>query len=212
MQPDNIKLLETGINQLELELEASQIERLIGYHDLLLEWNEKFNLIGFKDERDSLVQNLLNALGPWRQIFPRKHTCDIGSGAGFPGIPLAIALNMSHMTLIESKSKKARFLTEATSKFSPEVQVINQDANSVKESYRQIIFCAVGKLDKILGIGEKLLHSGGRILAYKGKRETIEEEKAKCKARHQKWEIVPFNVPGMEAGAQRHLAIYHSRT
>lgn len=210
MTPDNADIFRSGLVELGLSLDDERIARLIGYHDFVLARNAEMNLVGFKDERDSVIKNLLNALGPWRQVFPTKHTCDVGSGAGFPGLPLAIALDMADVTLVESKAKKAKFLAEACTQFAPRVKVLNVNFGEIKERYRQIIFCAFGSLNKIVRLAEPRLYDDGRILAYKGKRETIDQEIMECKARHKVWQIVPFKVPGLEAGTARHLCIYKS--
>ncbi|MCK6440941.1 MAG: class I SAM-dependent methyltransferase, partial [Planctomycetes bacterium] len=125
--------------------------------------------------------------------------------------PLAVALDMPEVTLVESKAKKAKFLAEACDRFAPTVKVLNVNAAEMKERYRQIIFCAFGSLNKIVRMAEPMLSEDGRILAYKGKREAIDQEIAECKARHKEWQIVPFKVPGLEAGTERHVCIYKSR-
>lgn len=203
MLPENCEVLSRGLEKLGLELEESQVERLLGYHDLLMQRNRDLNLTGIRDESDSVLKNLLNALAPWRQVYPTKVSCDVGSGGGLPGLPLSIALNMPSMTLVESKAKKCRFLEEAVKEFSPKTNVLCANIAEIEKKYDQIIVCAFGTLEKILRFCQKRLSRGGRILAYKGTREKIDEELKTL----ENWEIIPFSVPGME-DAQRHLCVF----
>ncbi|MCA8938503.1 MAG: 16S rRNA (guanine(527)-N(7))-methyltransferase RsmG [Planctomycetes bacterium] len=205
-QRTNRENLEAGLEGLGLALDSNQIEALAGYHDFLMETNASLNLTGHKTHELSLVNNLLNALGPWRQIHPTKTSADIGTGGGFPGIPLAIALGMGKLTLIESKQKKCRFLEEACQRFAPEVKVRCDDGNIVREKFQQVMFCGFGTLKKILGVSRACLHPKGRVLAWKGSKERTLIEVEECGIAQQKWELIPFKVPGLDA--ERHLAVW----
>lgn len=208
MEDANHELLESGLNALGVELQPARVALLVRYHDLLMEWNQRLNLTGQKNERDSVIKNLLNALGPWRQIHPKRVTADIGSGGGLPGIPLAIALEMPAMSLVESKGKKAEFLKLAVSEVAPQIRVINEDANAIKAEFQQVVTCAVGALDKLLHMTASMRARDSRLVAWKGRRDRIDLEIAACKPKRRNWEIIPFSVPGLEADAQRHLCIH----
>jgi 16S rRNA (guanine527-N7)-methyltransferase len=207
MLDQNLELLVDGLRTLGLELPPERLQRVVGYHDLLMATNEKFNLTGFKEERESVIYNVLNALAPWKHVDALLPTADIGTGGGLPGLPLAIALDMPAMTLVESKRKKTDFLLEATGKFAPRVIVKQADANQMKGSFRQMFSSAFGTLEKLLGATASIRASGCRTLAWKGRREVIDQEIAACKPRDQGWEVVPFAVPHMP-DTQRHLCIH----
>jgi 16S rRNA (guanine527-N7)-methyltransferase len=207
MQDQNLELLGDGLRTLALELPPERVQRLIGYHDLLMATNEKFNLTGFKAERESVIYNLLNALAPWKHVDAALPTADIGTGGGLPGLPLAIALDMPAMTLVESKRKKTDFLLEATAKFAPRVIVKQADANQMKGSFRQILSSAFGTLEKLIGATAGIRAPGCRTLAWKGRREVVDQEIASCKPRDQAWDVFPFAVPHMP-DTQRHLCIH----
>lgn len=214
MLDENRQLLESGLREIGLKLPPRRLERLIGYHDLLIQTNQQFNLTGFRSEAESLVQNLLNALAPWRHVQAGPATADVGSGGGLPGLPLAIALEMPAMALIESKRKKCEFLREAAARFAPGVRVMQSDANEVREPFAQIVSSAFGSLDKLIAVTARMRPSrasgqGCRTLAWKGRREVIDNEIAACKARDRQWQVIPFAVPGMPE-TQRHLCIHVS--
>lgn len=207
MNEENRQVLIRGLHELGLELPDHRLERLIGYHDFLLATNEKFNLTGFRREEDSVIQNLLNALAPWRHVEPSRVTADIGSGGGVPGLPLAIALEMPSLALVESKRKKCDFLREACARFAPAARVLQSDANELREPFGQIVSSGFGTLAKLLEVTSRARAKGCRILAWKGRREVIEQEIAACKQRERDWQVVPFTVPGMP-DTQRHLCIH----
>ncbi len=209
MEPGNINLLRQGIQELGLACDETRIAKLIAFHDLLMERTQSLNLTGIRDERESVVKNLLNSLGPWRQVHPTKSACDVGSGGGIPGIPLAIALDMHQLTLIESKGKKERFLEEAVRLSSMELPVIQVDVNVAKQRFAQVTVSAFGTLDKIMRSTRSCLASNGRILAFKGRRERIEEELGALKpGTRNHWQVIPFTVPGLDSPVQRHLCVY----
>lgn len=205
MKPENRKLLEDGIASLGLTPAPGALDRLVGYHDFLLDYNTKVNLTGFTIERESVIKNLLNALAPWRHIDASRATADVGSGAGMPGIPLAIMLGMTRVTLIESKRKKCDFLRAAIQQFAPGVEVLNEDVNMVRRSYGQVVTIAYGTLAKLVEATEHMRAPGTRLIAWKGRRETIDTEIAGCKKAFKGWQVEKFEVPQMEG--ERHLCV-----
>ncbi len=208
MTPENRELLQRGLSELQLELPDTRLQLLIGYHDLLMQTNHQFNLTGFRNERESLIYNVLNALAPWRHVEAALATADIGSGAGLPGLPLAIALDMPAMTLVESKRKKCDFLRDAARAFAPKVRVEHGDANAMRKPVAQVVSSAFGTLAKLLGATVAMRRPGARTLAWKGRQEVIDGEIAACAPRDRQWQVIPFAVPGMTEGTQRHLCIH----
>ncbi len=94
-----------------LSLSDTQLEQLVGYVDLLEKWNRTYNLTAIRNRQEMLVRHVLEslAIAPFIQGSNRL---DVGTGAGVPGVPLAIADTGSGYTLIDSNGKKTRFLTE----------------------------------------------------------------------------------------------------
>ncbi|MBZ0136707.1 MAG: 16S rRNA (guanine(527)-N(7))-methyltransferase RsmG [Planctomycetes bacterium] len=205
MNNDNLQLLTSGLDELGLKHGPEALARLTGFHDFLLAYNEKVNLTGFTDERESVVKNLLNALAPWRYIDASRATADIGSGGGMPGIPLAIMLDMPRMTLIESKQKKCEFLRQACEKFAPKVMVLNEDVNGLKRSFGQIVSIAYGTLAKLVQATSHMRAPGTRIIAWKGRMATVEQEINECRKPFKRWKVEKFDVP--ELDAERHICV-----
>lgn len=205
MNDDNLQLLKDGLARLGLEYEPDALARLVGFHDFLLEYNKNVNLTGFTDERESVIKNLLNSLAPWRHVDASRATADIGSGGGMPGIPLAIMLNMPRMHLVETKQKKCEFLRQACAKFAPSVQVINEDANGIKRSFGQIISIAYGTLAKLVQSTSNMRAPGTRIIAWKGRMATVEQEINECRKPFKRWKVEAFTVP--ELDAERHICV-----
>ena len=205
MNDDNLQLLTTGLDALGLKYKPDVLAHLVGFHDFLFEYNKNVNLTGFTDERESVIKNLLNSLAPWRYIDASRATADIGSGGGMPGLPLAITLGMPRMTLVESKQKKCEFLRQASERFAPEVTVLNEDVNGISRSFGQIVSIAYGTLAKLVQATSHMRAPGTRILAWKGRMATIEQEINECRKPFKRWKVEAFKVP--ELDAERHICV-----
>ena len=105
--------LESGLDWLDISIEPGQIEALLGYLLLLEKWSKSFNLTAIRDVDKMLAYHLLDSLSIWRGIPSQAHVLDVGSGAGLPGIPLAIALPQTRWSLLDSNGKKTRFMQQA---------------------------------------------------------------------------------------------------
>ena len=104
--------LEQGLVDIGLSLRDSQLNRLLDYLALLGKWNKTYNLTAISDPEKMLYYHLLDSLAIHDRILPGQSALDVGSGAGLPGIPLAIALPGSNWTLLDSNGKKTRFLQQ----------------------------------------------------------------------------------------------------
>jgi len=102
-----------GLSELDLSLEDSQIEQLLAYLALLGKWNKSFNLTAITDPQKMLSYHLLDSLSILSWCKDASRALDVGSGAGLPGIPLAIALPECNWTLLDSNGKKTRFIQQA---------------------------------------------------------------------------------------------------
>jgi len=197
--------LSTGLATLAV-MPAADLEalcaRLIDYLALLQRWNTIYNLTAIRDPSEMLSKHLLDSLA----IAPYADgvIADIGSGAGLPGIPLALARPQLQITLVESNGKKARFLREA-------LRVLGIDNARVAESraealdepgrYDCLLSRAFSSLADFVHVGAHLLKPGGRLLAMKG---VIPQEE--IAALPKGWRLSAthaLHVPGLDA--QRHL-------
>ena len=173
MQPDLPTLrvpLEAGLAQLRIELAPAQVDQLLAYLALLAHWNTVHNLTAVRDPAQMVPRHLLDSLAvlPWVQ---GDTLCDLGSGAGLPGIPLAIAAPRRRTWLVESTGKKARFLELVVRELGlANVQVVAERAESAKVPQRvdTVTARALAALPQIVRYAGRWLAPGGRLLALKG--------------------------------------------
>lgn len=110
----NLKgLLSEGLSDLNISLTDNQIGRLLDYLVLLEKWNKKYNLTAIQGLEKMLAYHLLDSLALVPALSQSCNALDVGSGAGLPGVPLAIALPDSNWTLLDSNGKKTRFIQQA---------------------------------------------------------------------------------------------------
>jgi 16S rRNA (guanine527-N7)-methyltransferase len=106
-------LLLEGLADLKISLDDSQVERLLDYLMLLEKWNKSYNLTAIHGLEKMLIYHLLDSLAIYPALQHNINALDVGSGAGLPGVPLAIAMPNSHWTLLDSNGKKTRFIQQA---------------------------------------------------------------------------------------------------
>ena len=106
-------MLLDGVSDLKIVLDNNQIERLLDYLILLEKWNKIYNLTAIHDPEKMLKYHLLDSLAIYPALQHYKNALDVGSGAGLPGVPLAIAMPGSNWTLLDSNGKKTRFIQQA---------------------------------------------------------------------------------------------------
>ncbi|MDR2631826.1 MAG: 16S rRNA (guanine(527)-N(7))-methyltransferase RsmG [Spirochaetaceae bacterium] len=193
--------------------------RLEGLLNKYIEEIERFNpaygLVGARDRQELVVKHLLDSLAPlglFRRLLegpPRLGAAlaDVGSGAGLPGIPLAIALPAYPVTLIERKGRRAAFLRNTQAVLAlPNVTVEETPMEqALPGRFRVVTFRAFRPLDPAVLRGLlKLLEPGGVLAAYKGRRAALEAELEPLKTAAP-WEILPVTVPFLDE--ERHLVI-----
>lgn len=172
-----MKLLE------DFRLSKEQISKFEKYLELLLEWNERFNLTAITDKDEIEEKHFLDSLKLVEYFdIENKTLLDIGSGAGFPGIPLAIVKSTAKVTLLEANGKKVSFLHEVVKQLNlTNVEVIKGRAEEMKnrECFDVVTARAVKELNVLLEISFSLVKVGGCFIAYKGPSAKEEIENAK---------------------------------
>ena len=104
--------LENAAKQIEIELTKKQIEKFYNYMNLLLEWNEKINLTAIIEPREVILKHFVDSLTIAKYIKENEKLIDVGTGAGFPGIPLSIVKENTDIVLLDSLNKRINFLEE----------------------------------------------------------------------------------------------------
>jgi 16S rRNA (guanine527-N7)-methyltransferase len=161
------------VNQhLNIVLEKEQIEAFATYLNMLKEWNNFFNLTAIVDDEQIVEKHFLDSLIPLKYVSLKdKKVIDIGTGAGFPGMAIAIALPEVKMTLLEPNNKKFRFLSAVKDKLQlKNVTIISGRAeteNELRERYDVAIARAVKQLNILLELSMPLLKVKGFFIAMK---------------------------------------------
>lgn len=179
-------LFKKGVQFFDLILTDHQFNQFFLYIRLLLEWNKKINLFSKNDETRLAERHFLESIS-WMfgNDVIKSPIMDLGSGAGFPGVPIAILKPDVKMVLIESKKKKAIFLSEVAKKLKLNIQIIPERVEELaqKENFRNYFSCiisrAVADLSTLLEWSFPLLQQGGELLVFKGDSISMEIDRLK---------------------------------
>lgn len=208
------EVLRTGLLTLGIALPETAIEKLLAYVELLVKWNQIYNLTAIRDRDEMVTQHLLDSLAilPYLKsaLDDTKTLADIGSGAGLPGIPIAIACPDLAVTLIDTVQKKSAFQQQArislvlsnVSIYSGRVEQMK-----LKDQFYMVTARAFSDLPILVKAAAPLLRPGGRIFAMKGV--YPKQEVASLPA---DWCVISahqLQVPGLKA--ERHLLILEKR-
>lgn len=192
--------LQQGVDDLKLSLSSAQVKLLLDYLGLLIKWNKAYNLTAVRDPLQMVTRHLLDSLA----ILPYlngQRIIDIGTGAGLPGIPLAIANPERTYCLLDSNGKKIRFLQQVV------VQLGLKNVTTVEDRaeryaselcFDSVVARAVGSVADILSQTQHLLCPDGQWLLMKG--QYPQEELAAVDAAAK---VIDYEVPGLNE--QRHL-------
>jgi len=192
-----------GARALGLELSGEQASRLLAHLDILDDWNTRMNLTAIRDRPSQVTRHLLDSLSVWPYLRGGR-VADVGSGAGFPGIPLAIVEPGRQFALIESTGKKCRFLEHVRDALGlANVAVVQARAEAYKPAARfdTVLARAVGPISELVRLAGPLVVGGGRLLAMKGR--FPEDELAKKLSGWKVAAVHRLSVPGLDE--QRHL-------
>ncbi len=162
-------LLLRGLKPLQIELDDSQIERLLTYHQMLVKWNKAYNLTAVRDPAQMISRHLVDSLSvlPW---IGEGRLLDVGSGPGLPGIPLAICRPDLQVTTLDSNGKKTRFQVQVKAELGLDnLSVINGRVEAVEaEPFDMVISRAFASIADMLNLSGHLATDQGVFLAMKG--------------------------------------------
>ena len=157
-----------------IKIDENQKNQLVSYMELTLKANESFNLTANDTKESFMIKNIIDSLLIVKNLdLDEKNILDLGSGAGLPGIPLAIYYKNTNFTLLEPLTKRANFLKEIAQKLGlKNVKVVNERAEifikNARESYDFVTSRAVSRLNILLELSIPFLKVGGELIAYKG--------------------------------------------
>ena len=201
--------LQQGLVELGVALPESAQAQLLDYLALLKRWNATYNLTAIRDESAMLTQHLLDSLSILpvleKSALTARRLADVGSGAGLPGIPLAIACPQWQVSLIETAGKKTAFQRQAKIELGlANLAVLGGRVENLPGgTFDTVISRAFAELADFVRLAGHLLVAGGKLYAMKG--HVPDDEMACLPAPWQVADCVPLHVPGLDA--ERHLII-----
>ncbi len=200
-------LLKQGIAELELSINDGQQHKMLDYLGLLEKWNKAYNLTAVRDPLQMVTRHLLDSLTVVTYIKGTR-ILDVGAGAGLPGIPLAILFPEIQFVLLDSSSKKTRFMTQAIGALAiGNVEVHNGRVEAYligagpERLFDQITSRAFAEISLMVTLTKHLLSAEGEWLAMKGQYPTV--ELAVLEELCETCEVSAVTVPG--DGAARHI-------
>jgi len=190
--------LAAGAAELGLSLDSAQLQRLEQYLALLRKWNRAFNLVAPRTLNEAITLHVLDSLAVAPHVSD-GFALDIGSGAGLPGIPLAIALPHVQWTLLDSNGKKTRFLQQCMLELQiPNVEVVLSRVELYKPERRfdVLVTRAVASAADLIGLTAHLWADETRMILMKSR--TVNEE-VEALPEGYVGRIMPLTVPGLNA-------------
>ena len=211
------ELAQNAQNVLGLKLTSSQLASLECYEQQLLEWNARFNLTAIQEPEKIRTKHFLDSLTCLIAMrdTTMERVIDVGTGAGFPGLPLKIIYPRMRLTLVESVRKKVDFLRHLVTTLGLEqVDILNERIETIGQipSYRQKFDWAIARAVAVMPVLAEylipLVKVGGAVIAMKGENAPIEVQKAE-RAIHMLGghlrKLIPVTLPGV--ADERYLVV-----
>ncbi len=190
------KIIQQGLESLEIPCDENQLASLLQFIKLIEKWNKAYNLTAVRNKEEMAQLHILDSL----TILPFIHgnrVADIGTGAGLPGIPLAIFLPDVEFTLIDSNSKKTRFVQQAILELKlTNVTVLHSRVEDFQpdQLFSTVTMRAFASLQNIMRLTQHLIAPSGILLAMKG----LQPEQKEIDALENACTVIPLTVPEVE--------------
>ena len=159
------------LEELNIYPTQDQLNKLDKFYNLLIEWNEKINLTRIVDEKDVYLKHFYDSLTITKEVdlSKVKTLCDVGTGAGFPGIVLKIMYPNLKVTLIDSLLKRVNYLNEIIKELElTDIEAIHSRGEDYKGSFDVVTSRAVANIEKLVGYTMHLVAKDGIFIAMKG--------------------------------------------
>jgi len=194
----------SGVSALQLNLPEGAPERLVAYVALIEKWNRVHNLTAVREPEQMVILHVLDSLAIVPFVSSAMRLLDVGTGAGLPGIPLAIACPHLDVTLLDSNHKKTAFLIQAKAELGlSNCTIVCERVESWRPSdqFEVVVSRAFAELSDFVQQAAHLVAADGSLLAMKGVHPF--DELAKVPRTHRVANVVELKVPALEAS--RHL-------
>lgn len=206
MEKYDLETLKRGLKELKIELNEDQIQQFVTYYEVLVEWNSFMNLTAITEFQEVIIKHFLDSLALVNAVDLRKteSVIDIGTGAGFPGIPLKIAYPHLKITLLDSLNKRIKFLNEVIQKLNlRDIETIHGRAEDFakqavyREQYDLCVSRAVANLSSLSEYCLPYVKVNGQFIPYKSGNIDEEVKEAKKSDSYYGWECgknIPFSA------------------
>ena len=189
-----------AVKQLNVDLTEEKLEKLNKFYNLLIEWNKKINLTRIEEEEEVYLKHFYDSLTIAKAVdlSEIKTLCDIGTGAGFPGIVLKIFYPNLKITLIDSLKKRVNYLNEIIKDLGIDnIEAIHVRGEEYKGQYDVVTSRAVANIEKLLGYTMHLVSPTGIFIAMKGdiEKELTPDVKKKIEKKYKIEKIEKFLLP-----------------
>lgn len=189
-----------AVKQLNVDLTEEKLEKLNKFYNLLIEWNKKINLTRIEEEEEVYLKHFYDSLTIAKvvDLSEIKTLCDIGTGAGFPGIVLKIIYPNLKITLIDSLQKRVNYLNEIIKDLGLDnIEAIHVRGEDYKGQYDVVTSRAVANIEKLLGYTMHLVSPTGIFIAMKGdiEKELTPDVKKKIEKKYKIEKIEKFLLP-----------------
>ena len=193
-----------AVEELGININDYQLQQLNNFYKLLKEWNEKINLTRIIEENEVYLKHFYDSLTINKVVDLKtvKTLCDVGTGAGFPGIVLKIIFPNLKITLIDSLQKRINYLNDVIEKLNlKDIEAIHSRGEDFNNKYDVVTARAVANIEKLVDYTMHLVKKDGIFVAMKGNidNELNPEIKSKLSRRYQIVNIERFSLPKEES-------------
>ncbi|GAA0226066.1 16S rRNA (guanine(527)-N(7))-methyltransferase RsmG [Metaclostridioides mangenotii] len=185
---NNRDLLKSGIEGFGIDVDESMLDKFSNYREILVEWNQKMNLTGIEEEKEVFIKHFLDSISSVKNGYIKDgiSIIDVGTGAGFPGIPLRVCLKDIKLTLLDSLNKRINFLQTVGEELDlnninyihGRAEDFGKDAD-YREKYDVATARAVAGLPALLELCIPFVKVGGYFICLKGPNADLELEDSK---------------------------------
>lgn len=188
------------LEKLDIHLTEEQLDKLDKFYHLLIEWNQKINLTRITEKKEVYLKHFYDSLTITKVVDLNKvdTLCDVGTGAGFPGIVLKICYPSLKITLLDSLLKRVNYLNEIIKELElNDIKAIHTRGEDYHEKFDVVTARAVANIEKLLGYTMHLVNKNGVFIAMKGniEEELTQDVENKINKKYQIEEINKFNLP-----------------